>query len=109
LKVSRRAAVVGGGLGVLLAVWFSTVIDALSIFYSLLSVSLFVPVVAGLHVRRVGAPEALAAIGTGVSVLLAAHLHTGGEGYGPWTPTLIGLLIAGATFALLNWCQTRNV
>ncbi len=109
LKVSRLAAVAGGAFGVILAVGFATVIDALEIFYSLLSVSLFVPVVAGLYLRRVGAPEALAAIGTGVSVLLAVHLHTEGQGYGPWTPTLIGLLFAGSIFAFLNSRHRSNV
>ena len=98
----RLAAVAGGVLGVILAAAFSTVIDALEIFYSLLSVSLFVPVVAGLYLRRVGAPEALTAIGTGVSFLLAIHIHTDGQGYGPWTPTLIALFFAGSTFAFLN-------
>jgi SSS family solute:Na+ symporter len=98
LKVSRLAAVAGGALGVTLAIVFSTVIEALSIFYSLLSVSLFVPVVAGLLTRRGGVQEALAAIGGGVAVLLVVHLRTGGVGFGVWTPTVIGIMAAGVGF-----------
>jgi len=101
LKVARLAAVTGGALGVLLAIVVPTVIGALKIFYSLLSVSLFVPIVAGLHYRRAGTPEVLAAIGVGVSVLLAVHLHTGGMGFGAWTPALIGLIASGLGFAVV--------
>jgi SSS family solute:Na+ symporter len=101
LKVARLAAVGGGALGVTLAIVSPTVIEALEIFYSLLSVSLFVPVVAGLHSRRAGVPEALAAIGAGVSVLLSVHLATGGRGFGYWSPVVAGLAAAGAGFGLV--------
>ena len=53
-------------LGVVVAIVSQTVIDALSIFYTLLGVSLFVPVVAGLYMRRARARDALAAIAGGV-------------------------------------------
>jgi SSS family solute:Na+ symporter len=105
LRVARLAAVLGGALGVLLALAFESVIDALTVFYSLLSVSLFVPVVAGLHTRNVGAKEAFAGIGVGVPLLLLAHLHTGGRGYGIWNPTLIGLLASGLAFSLVFWLR----
>ena len=98
LRVARLAALVGGVLGVLIAVRFETIVGALSIFYSLLSVSLFVPVIAALHTRRARAPEALAAIGAGVSVLLSVQLLSGGERYGNWNPTLIALLVSGVAF-----------
>jgi len=101
LKVARLAAVGGGLLGVMLAIVSPTVIEALSIFYSLLSVSLFVPIVAGLHSRRAGVPEALAAIGGGVSVLLSVHLATGGRGFGSWSPVFVGLIAAGVGFGLV--------
>jgi len=100
LSVARWAAVAGGTLGVLLAVVFSTVIGALSIFYTVLSVSLFVPIIAGLYLRRVGTPEALAAIGAGVAALAAVQLGTGGRGLGPFPPVVVGLLAAAAACAL---------
>jgi SSS family solute:Na+ symporter len=104
LRVARIAAVAGGTIGVLLAIVSPTVIGALSIFYSLLGVSLFVPVVAGLYVRRAGTPEALAAIGGGVSVLLAVRFATDGHGFGVVSPPLAGLLasalVAGMVLAL---------
>jgi SSS family solute:Na+ symporter len=101
LKVSRGAAVGGGAIGVALAIVLPSVISALTIFYALLSVSLFVPVLAGLYTNKGGTPEALAAIGSGVLVLLFVHYLTGGHGFGAWSPTLIGLLAAGVGFALV--------
>ena len=97
LKVARGAAVAGGLAGVVLAVVIPSVVGALTIFYSLLSVSLFVPVVAGLHSRRPGAGEALAAAAAGVVVLLV----TRSAGFGGWMPpTAWGLLAAAAAFGI---------
>ena len=45
LRVARTTAVMGGIVGIALAVVLQTVIGALTIFYSLLVVTLFVPVV----------------------------------------------------------------
>ena len=101
LLVARWAAVAGGSLGVLLAVVFPSVIAALSIFYTLLGVCLFVPILAGLYLRRVGTPEVLAAITAGVVLMLAAHLSTGGRGYGLASPALVGLTAGAAACALV--------
>jgi solute:Na+ symporter, SSS family len=91
LLVARLAAVAGGVGGVLLAIQLETVIGALGIFYSLLSVSLFVPVVGGLFTRRAGAPEALASMAAGIITLLFVTYTTGGRGYGLLNPNLLGL------------------
>jgi SSS family solute:Na+ symporter len=102
LKVARGAAVAGGALGVFFAAALSpTVIDALSIFYTLLGVCLFVPILAGLYVRRVGTPEVLAAIAAGVALMLAPHLATGGRGFGLFSPALVGLTAGAAACALV--------
>ncbi len=108
LRVARLAAVGGGVLGVVLAIVVPTVIGALSVFYSVLSVSLFVPIVAGLHYRRAGTPEALAAIAAGVSTLVAVHLGTEGQGFGGWTPALIALIASGLGFALLALARRKR-
>lgn len=100
LRVARLAAVGGGILGILVALMASTVIGALGIFYSLLSVSLFVPVVLGLYVSSADSRNAYAAIVAGVGVLLTAHLTTDGKGFGIWTPSLLGLLASAAAGGL---------
>ncbi len=101
LRVARAAAVGGGVLGILLAVIIPTVIDSLTVFYSVLSVSLFVPVVAGLHTRRPGVPEALAAIGAGVAGLFAVRMSSLGEISAWLDPTAIGIVASALAFVSL--------
>jgi SSS family solute:Na+ symporter len=98
LRVARLAAVAGGAGGVVLATQLETIIGALSIFYSLLGVSLFVPVIAGLFWNRGGAPEALASIFAGVVTLLAVHVMTAGAGFGLLNPNLVGLAAAAVAY-----------
>ena len=107
LKVARWAAVVGGGLGVALAVIAPSVIGVLSVFYTLLSVSLFVPVVAGLYIRRVETPEALAAIASGVAFVLAWQVAAGGRGFGPISAPLAGLVAAALACAAVALLRRR--
>ncbi|MGE3190653.1 MAG: sodium:solute symporter family protein, partial [Vicinamibacterales bacterium] len=98
LFAARVAAVTGGTLGVLAALVLPNVLSALTIFYSLLGVSLFVPVVGGLFVRRAGRPEALAAIAAGTLTLLALRF----AGPGGWMdPGLLGLVASATAFGLV--------
>lgn len=108
LFVARAAAVAGSVLGVVLATQLNTIVAALTIFYSLVGVSLFVPVVAGLAGRRGGAPEALASIAAGIATLLAVHLATDGLGYGIFNPNLIGLAAAALGFAIVYVARGRQ-
>jgi SSS family solute:Na+ symporter len=102
LRVARIAAVAGAACGLALALWFDTILDALSVFYSLLTVVLFVPVVAGLYAAGTTRGEGLAAIASGLPVLIAVHLATGGAGFGVVTPTLAGVLASAAAFGLVR-------
>ncbi len=104
LRVARVAAVAGGVLGVLLAIVTPTIIWSLTIFYSLLGVSLFVPVVAGLHRRRTAAPEAIASIAAGIAVATALRL-SGLTPAWPVSPELAGIAAAAVAYGaavLLN-------
>lgn len=92
LRAARWAAVAGGGAGVVLAVVLPGVQAALTLFYSLLVASLFVPVVGGLFSRRPGSAEALAATGAGIVGLLAAQAAG-------WTaPTAWGVALGAAAY-----------
>lgn len=97
LRVARASAVAGGTLGVALAIVSPTVIGALSIFYSVLSVCLFVPVMAALFVPAARTPEVMAAIIAGMVALVGVQF-----GFLPrWaTPVAAGLLASMTAFAL---------
>ena len=102
LRVTRLVAAAAGAAAVLLAIASSTVIGALSIFYTLLTVSLFVPVLAGLYWPSAGNPEALGAIGSGVTAALALHFTTGGTGWAGITPAMGGIAAAALAFAAIR-------
>jgi solute:Na+ symporter, SSS family len=106
LLVARVSAVVGGVLGVLLSIYLSTIVAAMTVFYSLLGVSLFVPVLGGLYSRRAGTPEALGAIAAGVISLLVVRFGVAGR-Y-PWLdPTLTGLIAAAVVFFAILTVRKR--
>ena len=96
LRVARLTAVGGGLVGVVLAIVLQTVIGALTIFYSLLVVTLFVPVLGGLFARRAASAEALAAIAAGVAIMFTVRY--GINGYRWLDPTLAGLIAATIAF-----------
>ncbi len=110
LRVARGAAIGGGTLGVLLALVLPSIIGAITIFYALMAVCLFVPLVAGLYTRLAGVPEALAACGVGVVTLISVEL-TGLSDVSPLlNRSLIGVLASAAAFAVVAaWRATRSV
>ena len=98
LRVARIASVAGAVGGVLFALLLPTVTDALRIFYSLLGVSVLVPVVGGLYTRA-GRGAALASIAAGVATLLFVRFVLASR-Y-PWLDaTLAGLVAAALAFGL---------
>src|SRR4051794_18393699 len=106
LRIARRVAVAGGVAGIALALAFPTVIAALTVFYGFVTITFFVPVVAALVSGRVGAPEALAGIGTGIGVLVAVHLATAGAGLAGWRPDTMALAASALAFVGL-WAARR--
>jgi len=99
LRVARMTAVISGAAGVLLAIVLQTVIGALTIFYSLLVVTLLVPIIGGLYVARARSREALAAIAAGVSTLFVVRAFL--FPIYPWLdPTLSGIVVAAAAFLI---------
>ena len=99
LRAARVAAIAGAVAGVALAFMFSSVIAALDAFYALLTVTLFVPVIAALHTRT-SAVHGLTAIACGLPALIAVYFLTGARGYGMVTPALAGILASALGFAI---------
>jgi SSS family solute:Na+ symporter len=80
--------------GIFLAIQLPTILTAVEIFYGLLSVSLFVPVIAGLYSRRVVSRAALASIFAAIASMLAAMRLTQNQGWWLLSPQAIGILAA---------------
>ena len=99
LHLARRSAVAVGAVGILLARAFQSVLSALSFFYSLLTVTLFVPLVAGLFWKRPGQRTALAAIAC--SLVAAALALSNPEALGGWIgPVPAGIAASAVVYGL---------
>jgi solute:Na+ symporter, SSS family len=101
LLVARWTTVASGALGIGLAWVSEDVIRTLTIPYTLITVSLFVPVVAGLYVPRTSNRGALASIAAGVAGMLTVQVATNGAGWGVVSPALAGL-----TSAIVIWLSS---
>lgn len=99
LKVARVAALVGGSAGMLLAIFVvGEIIDALSVFYSIIGATLLVPVVGGLFVPNASTRDALASIAAGMIAYLAVRFGTDRTGW--LNPNLWGLVASAAAFCV---------
>lgn len=94
LRVGRGAALVGGAAAVGLAIGLPSIISALSIFYSLVSVALFVPLLLGLFSRRPLTNTAFTAIVVSVAVTVVVHSVTAGAGYAGVSPVGVGIVVS---------------
>jgi SSS family solute:Na+ symporter len=100
LLIARLASLAGGAGAVLLALLLETVQSALAIFYALLGVSLFAPIVGGLYLPRSGTREALASIAAGNVTLLVVRFALPASL--SWIdPTIAGLAASAMAFLLV--------
>jgi SSS family solute:Na+ symporter len=100
LLMTRLTAIAAGLLAAVIGLLAESVIDALRIFYTVLAVSLFVPVIAGLYSSRAGTREALAAIVAGIAVVAAVQISYGAQGVFGLTPAMAGLIISVTAFGI---------
>lgn len=102
LSLSRATAVVAGTLGLFFAILLPSVIAAVKIFYGLLAVALFAPVVLGLYWWRANSTAALAGIGTAIgATLVASRFARDGELW-VFSPELIGIATSFVVMTLLS-------
>ena len=98
LGVARLGAIAGGIAGTAMAIALGSVISALSVFYGLLSVGLFVPVAGGLFWRRAGRNAGLAGMVFGLGGYLIGHYLLELPGRAVWSPTSFGLTASAVAF-----------
>jgi SSS family solute:Na+ symporter len=109
LRVARWATLASAMMAVALATTAASIVQLLTIFYSLLTASLFVPIIAGLYVPRARTAEAMAAIVCGVTAMVAMQLATAGRGVGWLTPALAGITAASIAFSVVLVSQRGAV
>jgi SSS family solute:Na+ symporter len=112
LLVASRVASAGAGvLGILLAMVLPSIIAAVSIFYGLIAVSLFVPVVAGLYSQRVLSRAAISSILSAIAATVVTMHLTENHGVGLLSPQAIGIVTAAVVmlgFRFLYPGQVEN-
>ena len=100
LSASRITSVSAGILAVLLSTALPSVISALEIFYSLLSASLFVPVIWGLYHSKPGPKACIQAVSASLLLTVIIHFLTDGTGISFLSPVAFGILSSLVLFAL---------
>ncbi len=100
LAVARASAAVATVAGLAMAMTIPTVVDALKIFYSLLTVALAVPVIGGLLWRRPDERAALTSMFFGVATTMTVTLAAPGGNVAGWPPVAVGLVAAAIAFML---------
>jgi solute:Na+ symporter, SSS family len=102
LLVASRVASAGAGvLGILLAAVLPSIIAAVSIFYGLIAVALFVPVMAGLYSKRILTTAAVSSIVSAIAATVVTMRLTNNHGVGLFSPQAIG--IATATLVMVGF------
>jgi len=107
LFVSRVTAVIAGGAGIVIAELLSSIVAAVSIFYGLLAVSLFVPVIAGLYWKRVNSQAVLVSIFAALAATLLVSHFTHGRGLWFLSPQAIGIMTACVIVGMVTLAKNR--
>lgn len=94
LKVSRLTTFIAGIAGIGLAIALPSVISAVTIFYGLLAVALFIPFILGLYWRRMNSTAAIASIVTAILADLAVQFGTATHSLGILPPAAVGIAAA---------------
>lgn len=102
LTAVRVIVVIAAVVGYVLTFVVGTVIGALQIFYSVMVVSLLVPILATLVMARPSPRAAYASVVAGITALAVLSLMTAGRGYGWATPVFLASLVSGVVFVIVS-------
>ncbi|MDQ0480385.1 SSS family solute:Na+ symporter [Hathewaya limosa] len=111
LKLSRVVTIVGGLLGITMALLLPNIITALSIFYTLMSVSLTAPLMFGLFSKKPKTTIAFISALIGIGITLFCEFCNGGKGIwilnGQSTGIIFSLIIM-TTYIGVKSYKTKN-
>jgi len=101
LRVARILAGVSALAGFVLTFYLDSVVGAITLFYQIMIVTLFAPILGGLLLPRAGRWSALAAMLVGVGTMITTSIATGGAGWGWAPPHFLGLVASSLTYFVL--------
>lgn len=99
LRAARVSALFFGAAGILFALYFQSILDALAFFYSLLTVALCLPLLAGLFSRQARQADVLCSMALSLPAAALVHFASGGQGFGLLSPTAAGIAVSAGVFA----------
>lgn len=108
LAVSRTTTLCAGIAGIALAVELPSVIAAITIFYGLLAVALFVPLIMGLYWKRMSVTAALLSIFAAIAIDLLAQYTPLKSYLGIVSPPLAGMIAALICGIIASWVQPHT-
>ncbi|MGE0887566.1 MAG: sodium:solute symporter family protein [Blastocatellales bacterium] len=108
MVITRKTAVVCGAIGGLLGIILPGVISALTIFYTLLSAALLLPLVAGLYSKRVGSHAAIATMLTSVTATFTIDRLTGGQGKWGVPSLILGVGLGAMVMLVASLVERKN-
>lgn len=103
LKMSRLVTVIAGALGIGIALALPNIITALSIFYSLMSVSLTAPLLFGLFSKRPTTAASFASAFVGIATTVVLQFGNQGKGLGILNAQSTGIVFALAVMILMMY------
>ena len=98
LKAARVSAILFGAIGIFLALQFQSILAVLSFFYGLVTVTLCVPLLAGLFSSKARESTALVSIALSLGAAALVHFATAGEGFGLMSPVAAGIVVSATVF-----------
>lgn len=108
LSMTRKITAVCGALGIIIAYYLASIISAMAIFYSLMTVSLAAPFLFGLFTKKASTKGAFLSAVLGVAVVMGLRLFNGGMGIGILNATSCGILVAALVMALSLFVFSPN-
>jgi len=108
MRVTRGTAVACGVTGALIGTLLPTVISALTIFYTLLTAALLLPLVAGLYSARVSGRAALATMIVSVAVTFANEIATHGRGLWSIPSSILGMAASALVMLLVTALESSS-
>jgi SSS family solute:Na+ symporter len=103
LKMSRYVTGIAGAVGIVIALMLPNIITALSIFYSLMSVSLTAPLLFGLFSGRPSTAASFVSSVVGIVTLLLLQFGNAGKGLGILNAQSTGILLAVAVMVVMMY------